>query len=456
VTLRLRVLSATAAAVALGVLATATAAYFIVHHDLFHTIDVTLARRATRYPESQHRDSGKPSQVSVIQIISASGRVVSETPGEPRLPVDSRVRAVAKGRAGRFNTTLTAGSQALRVLTSPLPGGGALQVAAPLATVEDQLHRLLLLLGLASIAGVALAIALGWVVSTAALRPLRHFVATIERAAHRVDLSQRVRITSRDELGRLGREYDGLLDALERSRAAQRRLVQDAAHELRTPLTSLQTNAELMTRAAELPHEERAAVTQAVLGQLNRLNSLINDVVDLAQSDLIEPSPDGNDHNGAEHLRLDDIVAGVIEHTQSHGLAKRVAIEARLQPTEIRADLTRVQRATANLIDNAIKWSPPDTSVEVTCLDGALTVRDHGPGIDPADLPYIFERFYRSASARKHPGSGLGLAIVRQAVAADDGRIDIDLPEGGGTQMRITWPAAPTSPIGDPGRLRAG
>lgn len=187
-----------------------------------------------------------------------------------------------------------------------LAKGGAVQLGAPLTTIDHELRDLAALLAITAAAGLAAALALGWIVSRAVLGPLDRLTAAVEQAATTVDLSQRVRATSRDELGRLGRQFNRLLDALERSRATQRRLVQDAAHELRTPLTSLQTNAEVMTRAEELPPAERSAVARAVLGQLRRLATLVNDLVELAQEE--------NPRVTVEILRLDQVVAAAIGH----------------------------------------------------------------------------------------------------------------------------------------------
>lgn len=435
-TFRQRLVAVAALAVAVGILATAAAGYFVVHHELYHTIDVTLTRRdqklAAQRPNAAILRTDRSPLVTVVQLLGPSGAVVASTPGQPRLPVTSQDRSVSEGKARQFYATVTVGHQPMRVLTAPLQGGGAVQLAAPLATIDRELRDLAAVLGITAAAGLAVALALGWIVSRAVLGPLDRLAAAIEQAATTVDLSQRVRATSRDELGRLGGHFNRLLDALERSRAAQRRLVQDAAHELRTPLTSLQTNAEVMTRAEELPPNERSAVARAVLGQLHRLGALVNDLVELAE----EEGPSAT----VEVLRLDQVVAEAVGHAQAQALAKQVNIELVLEPTQARADRARLQRAVANLIDNAIKWSPSGASVEITCAPTAITVRDHGPGIDPADLPYIFDRFYRADTARSLPGSGLGLAIVRHAIQAEGGQVSAVQPEDGGTLMRLSLP----------------
>ena len=104
----------------------------------------------------------------------------------------------------------------------------------------------------------------------------------------------------------------------------------------------------------------------------------------------------------------------------------------------IRGVPATIERAVSNLLDNAAKWSPPDGEIEVTVRDGELTVRDHGPGIDEEDLPYVFDRFYRAPTARGMPGSGLGLAIARQVAEAHGGSVTAEQADGGGTLMRLT------------------
>jgi two-component system sensor histidine kinase MprB len=112
-------------------------------------------------------------------------------------------------------------------------------------------------------------------------------------------------------------------------------------------------------------------------------------------------------------------------------------------------DTSNLERAIGNLLDNAAKWSPAGASIEVVLTGGVLTVRDHGPGIPDADLPYIFDRFYRATSARSMPGSGLGLAIVRQVAESHGGSITVERPDGGGTLMRLTLPARPLASASD-------
>jgi two-component system sensor histidine kinase MprB len=134
-------------------------------------------------------------------------------------------------------------------------------------------------------------------------------------------------------------------------------------------------------------------------------------------------------------VRLDELVADAVDRAQRY--APSVTFTTHLEPTIVEAIPMRVQRAVANLIDNAVKWSPPGGVVEVAVRDGEVVVRDHGPGIAEEDLPHVFERFYRARAARGVPGSGLGLAIVRQVADEHGGRVVAERAEDGGARLRL-------------------
>jgi two-component system sensor histidine kinase MprB len=129
------------------------------------------------------------------------------------------------------------------------------------------------------------------------------------------------------------------------------------------------------------------------------------------------------------------VVERAVDRARRH--APLLSFRAELAPVVVRGVPERLDRAVSNLLDNAIKWSPPGQVVEVSVAAGQVTVRDHGPGIDPADLPFVFDRFYRAAAARGLPGSGLGLAIVRQVAEAHGGSVSADRADGGGTVLRL-------------------
>jgi two-component system, OmpR family, sensor histidine kinase MprB len=228
-----------------------------------------------------------------------------------------------------------------------------------------------------------------------------------------------------------------MLEALEGSVRAQRRLVADASHELRTPLTSLRTNIEVLAQGNGLAPPARRRLLADVVAQLEELSVLVGDLVDLAR----EQEPDLT----AEDVRLDLLVEDAVARARRH--APHVRFEVRTEPALVRATAARLDRALANLLDNAAKWSPSGSVVEVrSSADGEVEVRDHGPGIAESDLPFVFDRFYRAPAARGLPGSGLGLAIVRQVAETHGGTVRVENAEGG-ARLVLHVPAVPVGAV---------
>ena len=369
-----------------------------------------------------------------VQLFQSNGQVLrSETKGSP-LPVTAATRAVAAGRREAFFSDATVGGTRVRILTERAPEGGVWQVALPLSDVDSTLTHLKLVLALVCLGGIALAAALGLLVSRAALVPVMRLTGAAERVARTQDLGHRIQAGEEDELGRLAGSFNTMLAALERSRLAQRQLVSDASHELRTPLTSVQANLDALAMGERLPASERARVVAAAQAQLRELTVLVGDLVDLSKTEVDEVE--------VEDVRLDLAAAGAIERAQLHGVGGHLCtflLDA--EPCLVRAAPARLERAIANLLDNACKWSPPTGSVEVRVHGGVLEVRDHGPGIAAEDLPRVFDRFYRAPAARARPGSGLGLAIVRQMAESHGGAVHATNDPGGGARLTLELPA---------------
>jgi len=237
------------------------------------------------------------------------------------------------------------------------------------------------------------------------------------------DLTHRIEVRGDDELGRLAASFNEMLAALERSEAAQRRLVADASHELRTPLATLRTNIETLGRGDELEPEERKRLVADVTHELEEMTELVGDVVELARAP-------GQDAIARQDVALDELTRDAIERAERR--ARGVSFERRLQASLVHVDPQRVGRAISNMLDNATKWSPPGGMVEVETEGGRVMVRDHGPGFPDGDLDKVFDRFWRADEARGKPGSGLGLAIVQRVAEEHDGTARArNAPEGG-------------------------
>ena len=438
---RLRITLASAAAVALAVAIASALAYVIVQDQLRGEVDSSLRQRAEAISERPFElrsfFAGVPQPAlggapGYLQLVNAAGQAIRPGNEPAPLPLGKRVVEVAAGESDQFFNDAHVGNTHVRVITFQIDPGSqyALQIGLSLRSTDDVLGRLQWILFAIGASGIGLALLFGWLVARAALAPVRSLTTATEEITATRDLSRRVEAHESDELGRLGASFNTMLAALEDSQRAQRQLVSDASHELRTPLTSLRTNVELLARGG-LPDEERGKALADVSTQLEELTVLVTDVVDLAR--------DGEREYAVEDVRLDLLVSDAVERAHLH--APRVEFHTDLSETLVRGVPERIFRAVANVLDNAAKWSPPGATVDVRTADGEITVRDHGPGIAPEDLPHVFDRFYRSPAARGTPGSGLGLAIVRQVVESHGGTVGAGPAAGGGTVVRLAFPA---------------
>ena len=369
-----------------------------------------------------------------VQLLQANGNIVGPEGKRSLLPVTAATRAAAAGHHGAFFSDATVAGTPVRILTERVPeANGVLQVALPLTDLDNTLSHLELVLALVSLGGVALAAALGLLVSRAALVPVRRLTGAAERVAHTQDLTHRIDASEKDELGRLAESFNTMLAALERSHLAQRQLVSDASHELRTPLTSVQANLDALAIGDRLSASERVRVVTAARAQLRELAVLVGDLVDLSKTEVEEIE--------VEDVRLDLAAAGALRRARLHAPACDFVLDAR--PCLVRAAPARLDRAIANLLDNACQWNPsppPAHPIEVRVRDGRLEVHDHGPGIAAEDMARVFDRFYRSPEARGRPGSGLGLAIVRQTAEAHGGCVHAANDPGGGARLTLELP----------------
>jgi two-component system, OmpR family, sensor histidine kinase MprB len=365
-----------------------------------------------------------------FQFVTSGGKISRPPSENERLPVGSGVPAVAAGTRKAFFSDQTVARTHVRVYTAQVGKGVAVQIARPLTEVDNALSRIRLLLLAVSAAGVALAAALGLVVARTTLVPVRRLTRAAERIAETRDLRSRVGDGRSDELGRLAKTFDIMLDALETSVDAQRQLVADASHELRTPLASIRTNLEVLELDEGMPLAERRHILADAVGELAEMTHLIEELVELAR---------GEQHAlELERVRLDLVVQDAV--AASARRVPTIRFDARLDPTLVHGSAQALTRAVANLLDNACKWSPPGAVVDVTVANGEVTVRDRGPGVDESDRAHVFDRFYRSAASRSLPGSGLGLAIVRQIAEAHRGSVSVEAAPDGGSMFRLRLP----------------
>jgi len=432
VSLRKRVAWVAASAVAFAVVIAAIVCYMVVRTQLLGQVDTELRAQAVAVQDGQARlgqplpapqpSAGGPAQY--YQLVAADG----SSNGDLGLPITSRTTAVAAGDAGAYIEDVTIGGSRFRQLTFPttLQVGdqfepGAVQLARPLDGIQNILRNLRLVLLLVCAGGIALAAVLGRLAARQVLAPLAEVAQTARHIEETEDLSSRIHVHADDEVGQLATRFNAMIERLQGSRAAldesvraQRQLVADASHELRTPITSLRTNIEVLMAGDALSDDDRHRLLADVLEQSEELSALIGDVIELARGDLPITS--------AEDIRLDRLVADCV--TRARRDFPDVRFETSFEPVAVDGVPERLARAVNNLLDNAAHHSATGGLVEVTVDQHGVEVRDHGTGIDPADLPYVFDRFYRGANSRHRQGSGLGLAIVRQAAIQHGGSVE--------------------------------
>jgi two-component system sensor histidine kinase MprB len=434
VSFRARITLVAAAAVALAVAAGSLVTYLVTRDALRDQVDAALREQA-----SDARVAAGPGGSFIVRLrtipfggASATAQIVpaDETlplPSDRALPIGQRDREIASGSGDAYFEDDTVNGVHVRVFTTQVAPGLAVRFARSLEDTDQTLSHLRLILILVGVGGIAVAAGLGLAVAGAALAPVRRLTGAAERVTHTRDLSERIEATGDDELSRLAASFNTMLEALSRSVGAQRQLVADASHELRTPLTSVRTNLELLASGKRMAAAERKRLLAEVVSQLDELGALVGDLVELAR--------DGEHEEELADVRLDLLVENALER-----VARRhpeAVFESRLEATVVYGAAPRLDRAVTNLLENAAAWSPADTPITVTVRDGAVAVRDRGPGIPEDDLPHVFERFYRARDARGTPGSGLGLAIVRQVAEAHGGRASAERPKDGGALVRL-------------------
>jgi len=448
-TFRTRLILVGTVAVALAIAAASAVTYVVVQGELRSQVDDALRQRAAtinrlRIGETpsgtEYLDIPPPllgGAAGYTQLVTSSGQTIRAPAETVELPVTDRDRAAAAGTEEAFFADRTVEGTHVRVYTLPLQQGYALQISRPLNEVDGALSRIRGWLLVIAAAGVGLAALLGLLVARAIIAPVRRLTGVAEEVSTTRDLSRRIDDSGNDELSRLASTFNTMLEALEDSARAQRRLVADASHELRTPLTSARTNIEVLARDEGMPQAEREQILRDVNEQLTEMSLLVAELVELARGDHPVAAE-------AEDVRLDLVAADAIERTRRN--YPGIAFAAHLEESVVHGTAASIERAISNLIDNAAKWSPPAEVIEVSVAGGEVVVRDHGPGIADEDLPFVFDRFYRAQAARSMPGSGLGLAIVRQVADAHGGTVRAEAADGGGAQMRLTLPVGHVSP----------
>ena len=442
-----------ATAVMGAVTATGIAAYGLVLLTVYDQLDTELVDVAsitsTWFSEDLENLGGlDPSAMRaanvVLTLVRADGHAIS-LPGRRVTvdwgPAELTIARTTMGHSAR--TGVDSNGELVRIVAVPLASVDntqhyALVLARPLAPTLGVLYILGWSLIVFGAIGASIAGALGYAISKSGIQPIRQLSDAVARIAATNKLTP-VEVRGDDEVADLGRTFNRMLGALESSRDRQRRLIADAGHDLRTPLTSRRTNVELLVadeKQGMLPAGARGEILRDVAAQLGEFTALVGDLVQLSREDQVAAAP--------EAIDLREVVESALARVKRRGLG--IVWDVELNPLYLVGESDALERAVTNLLDNAVKFSPPGATVHVHLEGDRLRIADQGPGIADEDLPHVFERFYRSDKARTTPGSGLGLSIVAQTIQAHGGWVKAGRSIEGGAEFTVRLPGSPTPP----------
>jgi two-component system, OmpR family, sensor histidine kinase MprB len=435
--LRWKIALAVGAMAALATVAVGLLSYRLARDRMYAEIDVSLTeavptiRLDLRNPDWDPAD--RPPIFYTAQVLGPDGAVLGSI-GSAWTP-DSDARSVV-GRAGAsIVDTVTIDDTRHRVRTTGFDGG-AVQVARPLTEVDRVLSSFRTRIIVLVILVTAAATLLGSLIAarvTATLRRLTSAADTV-RTTGRFDVT--VPTEGDDEVSRLGSAFGSMLATLDRSRAEQRRLVQDAGHELRTPLTSLRTNLDVLRRHPDLPDGDRTQIVDDLHSEVEEMVELVNEIVTVAGGVAGDEAP--------SEFSLGDAARRVVDR-----FVRRTGrqFEVVADDSPVLAQETAVERAISNLLDNAAKFDTSEAPIEVRVADGTVSVLDRGPGIPADEIDVVFERFHRSAAAQSMPGSGLGLSIVHDVALRNGGSVHAANRDGGGAVVGFRLPVVTSAGV---------
>ena len=449
--LRARLAALTAAAVASAVALTGVAAWLITRITIYNQLDnelVDIAAVTANWVAVDIEGMGgldtnalKAANVTVMLVRSDNrtstlpGATVTLVPGVQELSVARRQQGWS-ARTGEASN-----GQPYRIVAVPLTAGDdsyALVLGRPLEPTNNIMATLAWSLTFFGVLGVGVSSAIGFVIARSAIRPVERLSEAVARVTDTNELNP-IEVDGSGELEDLSRSFNTMLRSLQLSRERQRRLIADAGHELRTPLTSLRTNVELLVadeRSRMLPEGARADILRDVAGQLGEFTTLVGDLVLLSREDSMQPHP--------EPVDLRDVVNSAVARAKRRGPSLTFDVE--LHPFYLVGEPDLLERAITNLLDNAVKFSPQGGTVHVLLEGDRLRISDQGEGIPDDELPHVFDRFWRSPSARNTPGSGLGLSIVAQTIKAHGGWVKAGRSAEGGAEFIVRLPGSTTAP----------
>lgn len=449
-----RLTALVSAAVAGAVAITGIAAYIITTVAVYNQLDGELfdiagvtsdwIRGDTDSMGGLNSDALSTANVTMMLVSSDSEEIFPPGPGTHLVP-SAQERAIARTQVGSSaRTGVDTAGNPYRIVAIPFSdadGHYALLLGRPLGPTDQILRILAFSLLTFGLLAVLVAGGIGWVIARSGLEPIQRLTDAVIRVTE-TDQLEPIELGGMDELTDLTRSFNAMMATLDSSRDRQRRLIADAGHELRTPLTSLRTNVELLIadeRQGMLPPGARGEILRDIAAQLGEFTQLIGDLVHLSREDRVDPHP--------EPIDLRDVVNSALTRAKRRGPG--LVFDTELDSLYLVGEPDSLERAITNLLDNAVKFSPAGGTVTVRLTGDRLRISDEGPGIAEADLPHVFDRFYRSDKARTTPGSGLGLSIVAQTIKAHGGWVKAGRAASGGAEFTIRLPGSTTPPGSD-------
>ena len=449
--LRDRLAALVAAAVASAVAVTGIAAWLITNVTVYNQLDaelVDIAAVTANWVAVDIEGMGgldsnalKAANVTVM-LLRSDGRLTTLPGEEVSLNPGSEELSVARRQQGSSaRTGIASNGEPYRIVAVPFQSTTekfALVLGRPLEATNNIMGTLAWSLVLFGVLGAAVSSAIGFVIARSAIRPVQRLTEAVTRVTDTNDLTP-ITVDGSGELADLGRSFNTMLGTLASSRERQKRLIADAGHELRTPLTALRTNVELLVadeRSNMLPEGARGDILRDIAGQLGEFTTLVGDLVHLSREDVVEPHP--------EPIDLRDVINSAIARAKRRGPS--LSFDVELNPLYLVGEPDSLERAITNLLDNAVKFSPPGGTIHVLLDGDRLRISDQGPGIPDDELPHVFDRFWRSPSARNAPGSGLGLSIVAQTIKAHGGWVKAGRSAEGGAEFIVRLPGEASPP----------
>lgn len=435
--------------------------YFVLQSWIYHQVDSSLIEMAsqvsmditmnkdkiTYHEEIPLTDLDKERQF--VRIVDNSGRIQGHWGPLRNLPVKLRRINNAPGKGGFQEQTRPNDDEPIMVYTSPIIRNskvvGFIQTGQSLETIENLLHMLMATVVVLAPLFFVITLFASRLITGRALAPIARIAATAERITDQ-ELQRRLDISGEDEVARLARSLNRMLDRLEFAVEGYKQFTGDASHELRTPLTVVKGEISLA-----LQKNRSAAYYKEVLEgmeeEVDRLIRMVEQLLFLARADGDKIK------NCLETVNLYETLVPLLEQVKVLALAKHQQLKWNIPVnTDVYTDSDAIQQILWNLLDNAIKYTPDSGKIEVNIERGPdwarILVRDNGNGILEDHLKFIFDRFYRvdKGRSRELGGTGLGLAIAQKLAHLIGGRLRVSSEVGKGTVFSLELPLMPATP----------